>query len=91
MTHYCYEYDAREIFNPFTARCVGFLKGSEYWKAWAIAWPQLFSRFYGCFLVGGWFLFTVFGSGGCRLQFASVFSNRFALIENTGKGSTFVW
>jgi hypothetical protein len=82
MTHYCRDYDAREIFNPFRALRRVSQGGREYWKAWAITLTALAISFLGLLLAGVGFLFTsVWFWQVAGFSFASVFSHRFALIE----------
>lgn len=83
MTHYCHDFDAREIFNPFRALRRVFEGGSAYWKAWAIALTALFFSFFGLLAAGIGFLFTsVWFWQVAGFSFASVFSKRFNLAAS---------
>ncbi len=83
MTHYCHDFDAREIFNPFRALRRVFEGGSAYWKAWAIALTALLLSFLGLLAAGVGFLFTsVWFWQVAGFSFASVFSKRFNLMPS---------
>lgn len=86
MTHYCREYDMREIFNPLRALRRVLEGGTAYWKAWFIALAALCLSFLGLLLAGVGFLFTsVWFWQVAGFSFASVFSPKFALVENRAK------
>jgi hypothetical protein len=86
MTHYCREYDMGEIFNPFRALRRVLEGGTAYWKAWVIALAALCLSFLGLLLAGVGFLFTsVWFWQVAGFSFASVFSPKFALVENRAK------
>jgi hypothetical protein len=80
MTHYCHDFDAEEIFNPFRALHRVFEGGAAYWKAWAIAVAALVLSFLGLLVLGIGFLFTsVWFWQVAGFSFASVFSKQFKL------------
>src|SRR5207244_11317139 len=80
MTHYCHDFDAGEIFNPFRALRRVFEGGPAYWKAWAIALSALFLSFLGLLALGVGFLFTsAWFWQVAGFSFASVFSKKFKL------------
>lgn len=82
ITHYCREYDAREIFDPFRAFGRVVRGGRLYWKAWAIALSALMLSFLGLLAMGIGFLVTsVWFWQVAGFSFASVFTNRFALDQ----------
>jgi hypothetical protein len=58
MSHYCREYDAREIFDPLRALTRCLTAGRSYWHAWGIALAALASSFSGLALAGVGFLVT---------------------------------
>lgn len=63
MTHYCREFELREIFNPFRALSRVLQGGRGYWRAWALHWRRWRVRFWGC---SGWawdFCFPASGFG----------------------------
>jgi hypothetical protein len=81
MTHYCLNYDAREIFNPLRALRRAAQGGQLYWKAWGIALTALLLSFFGLLLLGIGFLFTsVWFWQVAGFSFACVFTRRFSLI-----------
>jgi hypothetical protein len=80
MTHYCVDFDPREIFNPARALRRAFEGGALYWKAWAIALSALTLSFGGlsCFGVG--FLVTsVWFWQVAGFSFASAFTRKLEL------------
>lgn len=85
MSHYCREFDAAEIYNPFRAlrRCMQ--GGSAYWHAWLIALTALALSFLGLIALGLGFLVTsVWFWQVAGFSFASIFTQRFALgAENS--------
>jgi hypothetical protein len=82
MTHYCRNYDAREIFDPLRAFGRVLQGGQLYWKAWAIALSALALSFLGLLVLGIGFLATsVWFWQVAGFSFASVFTKRFALAE----------
>jgi hypothetical protein len=83
MTHYCRDYDAREIFDPFRALVRVVQGGRLYWKAWGIALSALALSFVGLLALGLGFLATsVWFWQVAGFSFALVFTKRFALAEN---------
>ena len=82
MTHYCKELDPQEIFNPWRALSRVAQGGWMYWKAWAIVLPTMLSSFLGLLGLGVGFLFSsVWFWQVAAFCFASVFSQRFDLVE----------
>jgi len=82
MSHYCKEFDRREIFNP--ARALSRVRegGAAYWKAWAILLPAMLASFAGLLIFGVGFLFTsVWFWQVAAFSFACVFSQRFELTD----------
>lgn len=91
MTHYCRNYDAREIFDPFRAFGRVVQGGERYWKAWAIALSALALSFLGVLALGIGFLVTsVWFWQVAGFSFASVFSQRFALAETNAEATSIV-
>lgn len=58
MSHYCYQRDPSEIFNPAKAMRRVLQTGKGYWHAWLIALSALGLSFLGLLLFGVGFLFT---------------------------------
>lgn len=58
MSHYCRNFDPREIYDPFRALKRVRQGGSLYWKAWAIALTALLLSFTGLLFLGVGFLVT---------------------------------
>lgn len=87
MSHYCKEYDPREIFDPFRAlRRVG-QGGLAYWKAWSIIIPTMLGSFVGLLAFGIGFVFTsVYFWQVAAFSFATVFTQRFDLDESSPAG-----
>lgn len=84
MTHYCYAYDASEIFNPVRALGRTIEGGRAYWKAWGIAVSALVLSFTGLVAFGIGFLFTsVWFWQVAGFSFACVFSNKYRLLDKT--------
>jgi len=80
MSHYCYAFDAREVFNPLRAMRRVFQGGRAYWHAWLIALLALALSFLGLLAFGVGFLFTsVWFWQVAGFSFATVFSQRFGL------------
>ncbi len=80
MSHYCKEFDAREIFDPF--RALGRVRqgGLAYWKAWSIVVPAMLASFLGLLAFGVGFVFTsVWFWQVAAFSFATVFTQRFGL------------
>ena len=83
MTHYCRNYDVREIFDPVRAFRRVLQGGWPYWKAWAIALSALALSLLGLLALGIGFLATsVWFWQVAGFSFASVFTERFALGKN---------
>jgi hypothetical protein len=86
MTHYCHNYDAREIFDPVRALARVLQGGRLYWKAWAVALSALALSFLGLLGLGIGFLVTsVWFWQVAGFSFASVFTKRFTLGSAAGK------
>ena len=86
MSHYCKEYDTKEIFNPFLALSRVRQGGIKYWKAWAIVFPSMFISFLGLLFLGIGFLFTsVWFWQVAAFGFATVFTQHFDLDSNNGE------
>lgn len=85
MTHYCKDFDAREVFNPLRAlRRVG-QGGVDYWRAWGIALVALALSFLGLLALGVGFLVTsVWFWQVAGYSFATVFSAKFKLTLRAG-------
>ena len=84
MSHYCREFDSREIFNPWRACSRVFESGSAYWHAWLIALAALAMSFAGLLLLGIGFLFTsVWFWQVAGFSFATTMSRQHALIERS--------
>lgn len=82
MSHYCRQFDPREIFNPFRAlrRCIQ--GGLAYWRAWAIALAALAVSFVGLLFFGlGFLVSSVWFWQVAGFSFASVFTSRFELVQ----------
>jgi hypothetical protein len=80
MSHYCREYDPREIFDPFRALRRVFQGGIAYWKAWSIVVPAMLLSFLGWPVLGIGFCFTsVWFWQVAAFSFATVFTQEFNL------------
>jgi hypothetical protein len=89
MTHYCRNYDAREIVDPVRALSRVLQGGRLYWKAWAIALSALALSFLGLLGLGIGFLATsVWFWQVAGFSFASAYTERFALAENMGSAAS---
>ncbi|GMU55681.1 MAG: hypothetical protein AMXMBFR33_48270 [Candidatus Xenobia bacterium] len=76
MTHYCRQFDPREIFDPFRALSRVAQGGVAYWHAWAIALAALALSFLGL-LFGLAFLATsVWFWQTAAISFATVFTRQ---------------
>ena len=85
MSHYCKEYDVREIFDPFRALSRVREGGLKYWKAWSIVFPTMLLSFLGLLLFGFGFLFTsVWFWQVAAFSFATVFTQHFDLDSHQG-------
>ena len=58
MSHYCKEFDYREIFNPFKALRRALQGGMGYWRSWLIALSALCLSLLGLLVFGLGFLVT---------------------------------
>ncbi len=84
MSHYCVEFDASEVFNPFMALRRVSQGGGGYWHAWAIALVALTASFAGLLALGVGFLVTsVWFWQVAGFSFATVFTQRFRLRSAT--------
>ena len=82
MTHYCRDFDPREIFDPVRAFSRVLQGGLLYWKAWAIALSALALSFLGLLALGiGFAATSVWFWQVAGFSFASVFTQRFSLSE----------
>jgi hypothetical protein len=80
MSHYCLEFDAREVFNPVRALSRVFQGRMAYWRAWRIALAALAISFAGLAVFGVGFLFTsVWFWQVAGFSFATVFTQSFGL------------
>ncbi|HEX8692902.1 MAG TPA: DUF4013 domain-containing protein [Longimicrobium sp.] len=80
MTHYCREFDVREIYNPARALSRALQGGRDYWRAWGIALAALALSFLGLLALGVGFLVTsVWFWQVAGFSFASVFAHRWRL------------
>lgn len=80
MSHYCFRFDAAEIFNPLRAMRRIFEGGRNYWKAWLIALSALLLSFTGLLFFGVGFLVTsVWFWQVAGFSFATVFTQKFKL------------
>jgi len=81
MTHYCRNFDVREIFNPFLALSRVFQGGAAYWRAWGVALSALALSFVGL-IFGLFFLVTsVWFWQVAGFSFATVFTQEFELRD----------
>jgi len=84
MSHYCVDFDASEVFNPFMALRRVSQGGGGYWHAWAIALAALIASFAGLLALGVGFLVTsVWFWQVAGFSFATVFTQRFRLRSAT--------
>jgi Protein of unknown function (DUF4013) len=84
MSHYCLQFDAREVFNPVKALRRVVQGGRAYWHAWLIAVAALSVSFLGLLGLGVGFLVTsVWFWQVAGFSFATVFSQRFDLHGET--------
>src|SRR5215469_9260711 len=89
MTHYCRDYDTREIFDPSRALSRALEGGRLYWKAWGIALAAFVLSFFGLLGLGVGFLATsVWFWQVAGFSFASVFTQHFALTQGSGRSAT---
>ncbi len=80
MSHYCRQYDRREIFDPFRALARVRQGGTAYWKAWSIVIPVMLVSFLGMLFLGIGFLWTsVWFWQVAAFCFATVFTQGFDL------------
>lgn len=86
MTHYCKERDLRAIFRPRLALRRVREGGLAYWHAWSIALAALLLSFAGLAGFGLFFFVTsVWFWQVAGFSFATVFSQRFALVQGEGE------
>lgn len=80
MSHYCRDFDAREIFDPLRALRRAFQGGSAFGSAWGIALAAMVISFAGLLVIGIGFLATsVWFWQVAGYAFANVFSRGFGL------------
>jgi hypothetical protein len=80
MSHYCREFDAREIFNPSRALRRGLQAGAAYGRAWVIALSALALSLLGLCVLGVGFLVTsVWFWQVAGFAFASAMTRRYQL------------
>lgn len=83
MSHYCKQFDPREIFDPMRAMRRVWEGGSLYWKAWGIALQAMLLSFFGLFGLGFGFLWTsVWFWQVAGFSFGTVFSQTFELAAD---------
>lgn len=86
MSHYCRDFDVREVFDPFRALRRVREGGAAYWRAWGIVLPAMALSFAGLLAAGVGFAFTsVWFWQVAAFSFATVFTQRFGL---DGRGAT---
>lgn len=83
MTHYCKNFEAREIFNPALALSRAFQGGLRYWHAWGIALTALALSFLGLLFGLGFLVTSVWFWQVAGFSFATVFTERFQLTESS--------
>lgn len=80
MTHYCREFDCREIFNPFMALRRSIQGGGGYWYSWLIALCALGLSFSGLIILGiGFFVTSVWFWQVAGYSFANTFTHAYDL------------
>lgn len=79
MTHFCKNFDGREIFNPVLAFSRALQGGLAYWRAWGIALTALALSFFGLLFGLGFFVSSVWFWQVAGFSFASVFTDRYRL------------
>jgi len=83
MTHYCYAFDTREIFDPRRALRRVAEGGLAYWHAWTVAASAMLLSFLGLFAFGIGFLWTsVWFWQVAGFSFATVFTQAFELQDS---------
>lgn len=82
MTHYCREYDPREIFDPVRALSRVAQGGLAYWHAWGIALTALALSFVGLLFGLGFLVTSVWFWQVAGFSFASVFTRQLTLEES---------
>jgi len=86
MSHYCRNFDKREIFDPFRALGRVLQGGTAYWKAWTIALTAMLLSFLGLLALGVGFLVTsVWFWQVAGFSFATVFTQHFELDQGEGE------
>ena len=86
MTHYCWSFDAAEIYNPARALSRALQGGFDYWRAWGIALCALALSFLGLLAFGVGFLVTsVWFWQVAGFSFASVFARKFLRETTTAR------
>lgn len=80
MSHYCRDFDPREIYDPVRALSRALQGGGAYWRAWGIALCALGLSFAGLLALGVGFLVTsVWFWQVAGFSFARVFSQKYVL------------
>lgn len=80
MSHYCKDYDPREVFDPRRALRRVAEGGAAYWRAWSIVLPAMALSFAGLLAFGVGFAFTsAWFWQAAAFSFATVFTQRFDL------------
>lgn len=79
MTHYCKDFEIKQIFNPVLAFERIIEGGKNYWKAWFIALSAMFISLLGIFFGIGFLFISVWFWQVAGFSFASVFTQKFGL------------
>ncbi len=79
MTHYCRNFEVREIFNPALALSRAIQGGVAYWHAWAIALSAMVLSFGGLLLGLGFLVTSCWFWQVAGFSFASVFTRHYRL------------
>lgn len=85
MTHYCRNFEVKEIFNPALALSRAIQGGLAYWHAWAIALSAMILSFGGLFFGLGFLVSSCWFWQVAGFSFASVFTNRYRLALAQGE------
>lgn len=76
MTHYCRQFDPREIFDPVRALSRVAQGGLAYWHAWSIALAALALSFLGLFFGLAFLATSVWFWQAAAISFATVFTRQ---------------
>jgi hypothetical protein len=71
MTHYCRNFDPREIYSPLRALSRALQGGWDYWRAWGITLAALAISFIGLLALGVGFLVTSVAPKRCWQEVGS--------------------